>query len=147
MRGGRLVVRIEKRFVVRAPIDRVWEYVLDVERLAQCLSFAGRVQLLHTDDVAHHIRLFAEGREQRGKGTASVTVDSWLEGVAEGTRVFLEAHVTIAGPGAQYAQETVQEVSNHLTQQFAKCLEASMPVKPTEPAEATTIRLWKACWR
>ena len=29
-------MRIENEFVVNAPIERVWNYVLDVERLAPC---------------------------------------------------------------------------------------------------------------
>lgn len=157
-------MRIENQFVVRAPIERVWEYVLDVERVAPCmpgaqltetvdettwkgkttvkvgpvsLSFAGTVQLQERDDSAHTVRLSAKGMEQRGKGAASATVDSRLEEVPEGTRVFLEADLTITGAAAQYGRGMLQDVSQRLAGEFARCLEANMLGDGSEASHAT----------
>ena len=99
-------MEIENEFTVPAPIDHVWAYLLDVERVAPCmpgaeltevvddttwkgkvsmklgpvsLSFAGTVTMQDRDDQAHKIVLSAKGMEQKGKGAANASVTSWLE--------------------------------------------------------------------
>ncbi|HXF36599.1 MAG TPA: SRPBCC family protein, partial [Actinomycetota bacterium] len=89
---------IENEFEVPAPVDRLWEHLLDVERVAPCmpgaeltevvddrtwkgkvnvkfgpvsLSFAGTVTMEERDDAAHRVVLKAQGMEQKGKGAAS----------------------------------------------------------------------------
>jgi len=146
-------MRIEDEFVVVAPLDRVWEYLLDVEKIAPCapgaeltevvddrtwkgkvnvkvgpvsMSFAGTVSLQERDDAAHRAVLKADGREQRGKGAASAIVTSRLESVEEGTRVVIETDLTISGAAAQYGRGMMGDVSKRLTNEFAKCLQASM---------------------
>ena len=86
-------MQIQTEFVVRAPIERVWTYLLDVHRVARCvpgaeltevvdertwkgktnvkvgpvaLSFAGTVVIQERDDAAHRVVLKAQGMEQRG---------------------------------------------------------------------------------
>src|SRR5213083_2801343 len=111
-------MRIENDFTVQAPIERVWDYLLDVEKVAPCmpgaqltdivddrtwkgktnikigpvsLSFAGTVVMEERDDQAHRVRLAAKGMEQRGKGAASASVVSHLETVeGGGTKVAME---------------------------------------------------------
>ena len=97
---------IENTFTVVAPVDFLWSYLLDVERIAPCmpgaeltevvddknwkgklnakfgpvsLSFAGSVTVEERDDVAHRIKLTAKGMEAKGKGAANASVTSWLE--------------------------------------------------------------------
>jgi carbon monoxide dehydrogenase subunit G len=146
-------VRIENEFVVAAPIDRVWEYMLDVENIAPCapgaeltevvdertwkgkmnvkvgpvaMSFAGTVTLQERDDAAHRAVLKADGREQRGKGAASALVTSWMESAEGGTRVVIETDLTISGAAAQYGRGMIGDVSKRMTTEFANCLKASM---------------------
>jgi uncharacterized protein len=158
-------VKIENRFTVKAPIGEVWEYLLDVERVAPCmpgaeltevvdertykgkvsvkvgpvsLSFAGTVVKQEEDAAAHRVVLKADGREQRGKGAASATVVSELaEAAGGGTDVSIDADVTITGAVAQYGRGMIQDISQRLTNQFAGCLEESLSASATdEPAPA-----------
>jgi len=152
-------MRIDNEFVVEAPIDQVWEYLLDVEKIAPCapgaelteivdertwkgkvnvkvgpvsMSFAGTVTLQERDDTAHRAVLKADGREQRGKGAASALVTSRLEQAEGGTRVVIETDLTISGAAAQYGRGMIGDVSKRMTNEFARCLKANM----TAPGQA-----------
>jgi carbon monoxide dehydrogenase subunit G len=146
-------VLIQNEFAVAAPVDFLWRYLLDVERIAPCLpgaeltdvvddrnwkgklnmkfgpvsmSFAGTITVESRDDAAHRVVLAAKGMEQRGKGAASAKVTSWLEPGNGTTTVKMQADITLTGAAAQMSRGLIPEISKKLTQQFADCLEASM---------------------
>jgi uncharacterized protein len=146
-------MQIENEFTVKAPVDRLWTHLLDVERVAPCmpgaeltdtvdertwkgkvnmnlgpvsLSFAGVVTIEERDDAAHRIVLRAKGMEQRGKGAANASVTSWLEPGNGATIVKMVADIQLTGAVAQLSRGLIPEVSRKLTQQFAECLQASM---------------------
>jgi carbon monoxide dehydrogenase subunit G len=158
-------MRIDNEFEVKAPIDLVWNYLLDVERVAPCLpgaeltevvddrtwkgktnvkigpvamTFAGTVVIEERDDAQHRVTLKAQGMEQRGKGAASATVVSRMEESRDGTRVVIEADLTVSGAAAQYGRGMISDISQRLTGEFAKCLETNILAEanaaPSEPA-------------
>jgi len=128
-------VLIENAFTVAKPLDQVWDYLLDVHKVAPCMpgaeltetiddrnwkgkltmkfgpvsmSFAGSVTLEERDEAAHRVVLHAKGTEQKGKGAADAKVTSWLEAVDAGTAVnCLEQSIAAAaGAGEQAAAST-----------------------------------------
>ncbi len=145
---------IENEFTVATPVDDLWAYLLDVERIAPCmpgaeltetideqhwkgkvnmkfgpvaLSFAGTVEMTERDDEAHRAVLHAKGMEAKGKGAANATVTSWLEPASDGeTTVKMTADIALTGAAAQLSRGLLPEISKKLTQQFADCLEATM---------------------
>jgi len=145
---------IENEFTVATPVDALWAYLLDVERIAPCmpgaeltetideqhckgkvnmkfgpvaLSFAGTVEMTERDDEAHRAVLHAKGMEAKGKGAANATVTSWLEPASDGeTTVKMTADIALTGAAAQLSRGLLPEISKKLTQQFADCLEATM---------------------
>jgi len=144
---------IENAFTVAKPLDQVWDYLLDVHKVAPCMpgaeltetiddrnwkgkltmkfgpvsmSFAGSVTLEERDEAAHRVVLHAKGTEQKGKGAADAKVTSWLEAVDAGTAVRMQADMTLTGAAAQLSRGLLPEVSKRLTQQFADCLEQSI---------------------
>jgi uncharacterized protein len=145
---------IENEFTVKAPVDDLWAFLLDVERIAPCmpgaeltetvddahwkgkvnvkfgpvaLSFAGSVEMTERDDVAHRGVLHAKGMEAKGKGAANAAVTSWLEPAGEGaTTVKMTADIALTGAAAQLSRGLLPEISKKLTQQFADCLEATI---------------------
>lgn len=146
-------MQIDNTFTVHAPIEAVWTYLLDVEKVAPCmpgaeltetiheqawkgkvniafgpmkLAFAGTVEMQERDDAARRVSLHAKGTEQKGKGAANATVTSWLEPADEGTLVQMRADITLTGAAAQLSRGLLPEISKKLTQQFADCLEANM---------------------
>ena len=158
-------MEIENEFDVPAPVDHVWTYLLDVERVAPCmpgaelteiiddhtwkgkvnmklgpvsLAFAGTVTMQERDDQAKRIVLAAKGMEQKGKGAANASVTSWLEQGDGVTNVKMRADIHLTGTVAQLSRGLLPEVSRKLTQQFADCLLESMraaEVRATESAD------------
>jgi uncharacterized protein len=153
-------MQIDNDFVVNAPIDQVWNFLLDVEKIAPCapgaeltevvddrtwkgkmnvkvgpvsMSFAGKVTLQDRDDAARRAVLKAEGREQRGRGAASALVTASLEEVADGTKVSIVTDLTISGAAAQYGRGMIGDVSKRLTGQFASCLQTNMGAPESSP--------------
>lgn len=148
---------IENSFEVSAPIDRVWSYLLDVEKVVPCmpgaelsetidesnwkgkatikvgpvaLAFAGKVSMEERDERAHRAVIKASGMEQRGKGAASATITSTLEAASDGnTLVNIVQDLRVSGQAAQFSRGMMQDVTNKLTQQFADCLQANMQVE------------------
>lgn len=154
---------IENAFTVARPVGEVWDYLLDVQRIAPCMpgaeltetvdertwkgkvnmrfgpvsmSFAGQVQIAERDDAAHRVVLHARGTEQKGKGAADAKVTSWLEPDGAGTAVKMQADITLSGAAAQLSRGLLPEVSKRLTQEFADCLEANLGAVAAGAAEA-----------
>lgn len=155
-------MQIENEFTVPAPADRLWSYLLDVERIAPCmpgaeltetvdertwkgkvnmklgpvsLSFSGTVAIEERDDAAHRVVLRAKGMESKGKGAANAAVTSWLEpGEGTTTTVKMIADIQLTGAVAQLSRGLLPEVSRKLTQQFADCLQENMLGAEASPA-------------
>ena len=156
-------MRIDNEFEVAAPIERVWGFMLDVEKVAPCvpggeltevvddhtwkgkvstkmgpvsLSFAGTVTIEERNDADHRVALKAEGREQRGRGAATAHSTSTLQATADGgTKVTIGTDLTITGAVAQYGRGMIGDISHRLTGEFASCLEANILAEgEAEPA-------------
>ncbi len=147
-------MEIENEFSVPAPVEHVWAFLLDIERVAPCmpgaeltevvddttwkgkvhmklgpvsLAFAGTVTMQERDEEARRVVLAAKGMEQRGKGAANASVTSWLEPGSDGeTTVKMKADIHLTGTVAQLSRGLLPEVSRKLTAQFAECLHQSM---------------------
>lgn len=149
---------IEDSFTVRTPAERLWALMQDVEAIAPCLpgaeltevvdertwkgrvhvkvgpvqmAFVGTVVMDEVDDVARRARLSAKGTEQRGRGAARASVESWLEPADDGaTTVTIRSDITVTGAAAQLSRGLLPEMSKLLTRQFAECLEAKLAEEP-----------------
>ncbi len=157
---------IEDSFTVRTPVDRLWSFIQDVERIAPCMpgaelteviddrtwkgkvhvkfgpvqmAFSGTVVMEERDDEAHRAKLSAKGTEQRGKGVANAKVESWLEPAGgDGTTVHIRSDITITGAAAQMSRGLLPEVSKLLTRQFAECLESTLNEESPSPTAPMT---------
>ncbi|MEO8292599.1 MAG: SRPBCC family protein [Actinomycetota bacterium] len=156
---------IENEFRATAPVEELWAFLLDVERIAPCMpgaqltetvddrtwkgtvsmkfgpvamTFGGTVVMQERDDVAHRVVLSAKGMEQKGKGAANASVTSWLEPDGEGASVVkMRADISLTGAVAQLSRGLLPEVSKKLTQQFADCLEQTLAAS-NEPRATTS---------
>jgi carbon monoxide dehydrogenase subunit G len=157
-------VQIENSFVVTAPPPQVWDLLLDVERVAPCMpgaeltevvddktwkgrvkmrigpvsmTYSGTVVMVERDDASRSVTLRADGRETSGKGNAAATVRSTVEPTADGgSRVLIRQELQLSGMAAQFGGRMMQDVSAHLTQQFADSLSAQLTAAPGEQAGA-----------
>jgi carbon monoxide dehydrogenase subunit G len=156
---------IENSFEVPAPIDYVWNYMQDVQKVVVCmpgaqltetidednykgkiliklgpvsLSFNGKVSIEERDETARRIVMKGSGMEQRGKGAASATVTSSLEEVPNGTLVKVVQDLKVQGQAAQFSRGMMQDVSSKLTKQFADCLKTNMAAERQPTAAASS---------
>lgn len=169
-------MQIENSFVVAAPPERVWNLLLDVEKVAPCMpgaeltevvddhtwrgrarlrlgpvsmTYSGQVVMVQRDDAQRAVTLRAEGREVSGKGNAMATVTSRVQATPEGgSRVLITQDLALSGKAAQFGSRMLQDVSSHLTQQFADSLSAHFDgageAAPPPPRELPGFRL--AAW-
>lgn len=141
-------MKLENEFTVPAPVERAWEVLLDVERVAPCLPGAaltgsegdehqgtmtikigpittryhGTVRIEEADESARRAVMRAQARDSRGQGTAAATITSTMETVDGGTRVHVETDMRVTGPAAQFGRGVMQDVSAKLMGRFADCL-------------------------
>jgi carbon monoxide dehydrogenase subunit G len=155
-------MKLENEFTVPAPVDRAWEVLLDLERVAPCLPgaaidgregdahtgtmtvkigpitarYKGTVKIEESDEQAHRAVMRAQARDARGQGTAAATITSSMEAVDDGTRVRVETDMRITGPAAQFGRGVMQDVSAKMMGRFAECLAGLMGEDGAPAADA-----------
>ena len=151
-------MKLEQSFEVAAPIDRVWDALINVERVAPCLpgasvtgrnedgsyagnltikigpttaAYAGRLQMEDIDKSAHTATMQAQGTDKRGQGGAKATITSKLSETADGTHVDVSTDYHITGRLARFGRGgMIEDISNRLLREFATCLQTSLVDKP-----------------
>jgi uncharacterized protein len=155
-------VEFVNEFTVPVGVDRAFEILTDLERVAPCLpgatleevdgdAYTGRVkvkvgpiavtyrgtaELTEKDDEAKHAVIHAKGKEARGAGTAAadVTADLVSEG-DEVTKVKVTTDLTITGKPAQFGRGVMEDVGTKLIDTFAERLSAMVEADGEAPAE------------
>ena len=154
-------MELNNEFEVKAPIDRAWEILTDVERIAPCLpgaqlqeiegdefrgivkvkvgpitaQYKGKASFLEKDDVNKKAVLKADGRDTRGAGNAAATITAQLEPHGEVTRVTVNTDLHVTGKVAQFGRGVMADVSAKLMTQFADNL-GQLMLSEGAPAEA-----------
>ena len=155
-------MQLENEFSVPAPVSEVWKTLLDVERIAPCMpgatvervdgdevagrvrvkvgpitaSYAGTARFVAKDEAAHRFVLEGSGRETRGTGTASATVEVGMTEQDAVTRVRVVTSLEVTGKQAQFGRGVMADIAAKLTDQFAACL-AERVRGPAPAAEHT----------
>src|SRR5262245_41763273 len=124
-----MAFRIEDKFEVKAPIDRVWNFLIDPQQVVQCMpgvklteiqdarnftgamtvkigpvsmTFQGKVQITEMDESQHIARMSGEGKE--GGGWIKTSMASQLTPSDSGTEVKVNTEVDIAGRALQFGR-------------------------------------------
>lgn len=157
-------MKISQEFSVAKPPDTVWEFFQDVPSVAQCLPGAELVG--QTEDGAYEGKLSVklgpmtaafegkatvdpspsdrtaviEGRgvDKRGGSRGQVRVNYGIVADGGGSKVTVDADVTLSGPAAQFGRTgLVNEMSKRLIGEFVNCLEGKLGAE--SPDEAKTV--------
>jgi carbon monoxide dehydrogenase subunit G len=146
--------KIEEEFEVQAPVQRVWEYLIDPAKVVVCIpgaellesqdersflgavkvklgpmnmSFKGQVKFTEVDEEAHQVRMIGEGREAGGAGSAKVTMLSRVTPLdSGGALVVVNAEVDLVGKVVQFGRGMIEEVSRQLFRQFSACVKQQL---------------------
>jgi carbon monoxide dehydrogenase subunit G len=154
-------VQLEHAFTVPVTVDKAWEVLLDIERVAPCmpgaalesvdgddftgsvkvrlgpigLTYKGKASFIEKDEVAHRAVIDAQGKDSRGNGTAAAKVTATLVGEGETTKVVVVTDLNITGKPAQFGRGVMVDVGNKLIGQFADCLAGKLAAGDT-PVES-----------
>jgi carbon monoxide dehydrogenase subunit G len=158
-------VKLEHSFKVAAPLDRVWEALIDVQRVAPCLpgaeiteagddgtyrgtfsvrlgpttaAYRGELSMEEVDAEAHRAVMRASGQDKRGQGSAKATIVSTMRAEGDATTVDVETDFTITGRLARFGRGgMIEDVSNRLLRDFSHCLAQTIEAAPAgTPPEA-----------
>lgn len=145
-------VVIDNEFTIPAPVDTVWKYMNDFNRVAKCmpgaeiisatdrqvkgrvkvsmgplkLAFGGVIDIQEKNEGAHRVVMVATGAEEKGKGQASAKVTSTMVAAGGGTTVRLNQDINMTGAIAQYGRGMMVDVVGALMKQFAACAAADI---------------------
>lgn len=158
-------MELEHSFTVPVPLDRAWDVLLDVERVAPCMpgatldsvdgediagkikvkvgpismTYAGKAHFTERNRDSGVVTLEASGKETRGAGTASASVRSQLTADGDSTQVTVHTTLNVTGKPAQFGRGVLNEVGGRLigifSDNLAKML-AAESVTPQAPAAA-----------
>jgi uncharacterized protein len=145
---------IKADFEVPAPVERVWDYLLDVPRMAPNLPgteltevvdednykgrvtikmgpvsmrFAGDVEIVERDAAGRRAVINAAGADERGRGRAAMVLTATLRQASDGTNVQIVQDLQVSGAAAQYGRGMITDVTNVLVAQFSRNAAADIP--------------------
>ncbi|MET4094279.1 SRPBCC family protein [Arthrobacter sp. UYCu712] len=156
-------MQIDGTFSVVAPIDKVWDTLMDFERVAGCLpgarilnklsddayqvgmavklgpvtmQYKGLLTVVERDAAGHRAVLGGKAQETRGQGTAEASVTLTLSGEPRGTtRGTVSADLALSGKAAAMGKGVIGSVTEQMMALFARNLQA-MLTAPETPAPA-----------
>ncbi|HEY7546631.1 MAG TPA: SRPBCC family protein [Blastocatellia bacterium] len=145
-----MAFKIEQKFEVQAPVERVWKYLIDPARVVVCIpgaelleshddgtflgavkvkvgpvtmSYKGTVRFAEIDEQARQVRILGEGREASGAGSAKVSMLSRITPLESGgSEVTVDAEMDLVGKIVQFGRGMIEEVSRQLFRQFSACV-------------------------
>ena len=146
-----MAMEMDHSFTVPVSPDQAWDVLLDVERIAPCmpgatvdefdgevvtgrikvkvgpvsLTYRGTAKFTERDPDAKMIVLEASGKETRGAGTASATVQADAGArvrAATATKATMHTTMNVTGRPAQFGRGVIVEVGGKLVEQFAQNL-------------------------
>src|SRR5262245_55846052 len=148
--------KIEEQFEVQAPVQRVWEYLIDPAKVVVCIpgaellesqdertfvgavkvklgpmamSFKGLMKFVELDEQERQVRMVGEGREAGGAGAAKVTMLSKVSPLdGGGALVVVSADVDLVGKVVQFGRGMIEEGSKQLFRQFSACVKHRLEV-------------------
>ena len=151
-----MAFKIEERFEVQAPVERVWKYLIDPARVVECLpgaevleikdehnfvgaikvkvgplamSFKGNGKFTEIDEETHQVRMVGDAREVSGAGSTKVSMLSAVTPLANGSsEVVVTADVQLVGRIVQFGRGMIEEVSRQMFRQFSTCVKSKLEV-------------------
>ena len=151
-----MAFKIEERFEVQAPVERVWKYLIDPARVVECLpgaelvemkdehnfvgaikvkvgplamSYKGNAKFTEVNEQTHQVRMVGDAREVGGSGSTKVTMLSTVAPLASGSsEVVVNAEIELVGKIVQFGRGMIEEVSRQMFRQFSTCVKGKLEV-------------------
>ncbi len=154
-------MQLENSFQVSAPPDKVFGYLLDVNKVVGCVpgaelsevvdtttfkgkvkvkvgpitvAYSGTARISERDDAHRTATLSADGKETTGSGSARATAQMKVQDAGEGSLVQITTEYHVAGRVAQFGRGVMEDVSKRLIKDMASCIQANLEA-PDPPAD------------
>jgi carbon monoxide dehydrogenase subunit G len=151
---------IDGSFIINAPVEEVWAYLVDIERMSGCLpgvenvertdaenysgavtvrvgpiatSFQGTVALT-VQEPPRLLKAKLQGRDRKTSSMVTGEFTSELAPVDQGTEIQYKFDIAIRGRLGQFGQAVILDTSRQLTDEFVNCLRARIE-RPDDPVE------------
>ena len=139
-------MKLNNEFTVAVPLERAWETLLDIERVAGFLpgakiepspeegvyhgsmrvkvgpmvvNYHGTARLVLADEAEHIADIAVQAKDTKGQGTATATIRNRLIQENGGTRVIAETDLAITGRQAQFGRGIMQDIAGRMLEDFA----------------------------
>jgi uncharacterized protein len=160
-------MKLEQSFEVAAPLERVWQTLIDIERVAPCLpgaavtgrnedgsyngtfkvkigptsaAYTGKLEMRDLDEAGHNATMLAHGTDKRGQGGAKATIVSKLSPAGDATLVEVVTDYHITGRLARFGRGgMIEDISQRLLKEFAGCLQKSLAGSDEASAEPAAV--------
>jgi uncharacterized protein len=146
-------MKFENTFNVDAPIDEVYDTMVDLEKVAPCvpgaevlertgddsyqvaikikvgpmsMTYRGTVEIVERDAEAHTAQMRARAKEARGQGTAQAEVLMALQENGSSTQGTMTSDVKLSGRVASMGRGIIEDVSARIIDTFSDNLEAML---------------------
>jgi len=146
-------MQLENSFQVGAPPDKVFAYLLDINKVVGCVpgaelsevvdpttfkgkvkvkvgpitvAYSGTARISERDDAQRTATLTAEGRETTGPGSARASANMKVQTAGEGSLVEIVTEYHVAGRVAQFGRGVMEDVSKRLIHDMAACIQANV---------------------
>ena len=151
-----MAFKIEERFEVKAPVESVWKYLIDPQRVVHCLpgaelleqqdertflgaikvkvgplamSYKGQAKFTEINEETHQVRMVGDAREVGGSGSTKVSMLSTVSPLASGgCEVLVNADIDLVGKIVQFGRGMIEEVSRQMFRQFSTCVRTQLEV-------------------
>ncbi len=145
-------MQIGDSFVVRAPLEKVWAFLFDIERMSQCVpgvesievvddktyrgklkikvgpiaaAFGGTVTLTEVEPPRRVVASL-EGDDKSSASVVKATFTSTLSPVGGGTEVAYQVDMNLRGRLAQFGGPVIGATAKKMTAEFAKNMGAKL---------------------
>ncbi|HKK27690.1 MAG TPA: SRPBCC family protein [Gemmatimonadota bacterium] len=146
-----MAITIQKTFDVEQPPEDVWAFLVDPERVVDCLpgaklleevdertyrgemgmklgpigvTFTGTIRFDRLDEEALEVEMSGEGKDEKGSGSVKMHMESRLEPLDDGgTRVSVAQSINLSGRLASFGRGgIVQNVADFMFGRFTSCV-------------------------
>jgi uncharacterized protein len=151
-------MQLENSFSIGAPPDKVFAYLIDVNKVVGCVpgaelsevvdpttfkgkvkikvgpitvAYSGTAKIADRDDAQRAATLEAEGRETTGPGSARAKAHMSVDAEGAGSLVKIVTDYNVAGRVAQFGRGVMEDVSRRIVNEMAACIKAN--VEAAEP--------------
>lgn len=156
------MIEIQNEFRVPADPGTVYDYLLQLEQVGQCIpgaqvgpagddgahpaeivvklgpmrfNYRGSVRLADRVEPERKATLMADVREARGQGSAKARMQMSVEGEDNGARVVTRTEVQMTGRAASMGRGVIDDVASRMVDDMAACVTQRLGLQPAATAQ------------